>query len=771
MTTAVLLILLGSLSRLLPHPPNFVALGALALYAGARLPRRFALSVPLAAMALSDFFLDFGTGRAVLSATRLTIYATFAAIVLIGRLGVASSRPVRLAGLSLSASTLFFLTSNFAVWAAGQMYPPTLSGLALCYLAAIPFFWNTLAADLAGTALLFGLDFLRHHGNARVLARAGAVGPLLVLGLLPARARAQLPAAVSEKVVVTATASPEDESSVGAAATVITRERIEKRGFTTVLEVLRSVPGVDVVRSGSDGSVTSVFLRGSNSTHALVLVDGARVNSPFFSGYDFSALTTENVERIEIVRGPFSALYGSDALGGVIQIFTRPVGERLAGRFTLEAGDQGQRNGSGFLSVGSARFGAAASYRNARVEGERKNSDWREQNGSLRLEGRFGESWRVALEGAVLDGELGVPGPVGAETPQNRSTFREERIALPVSFRPAENHDAGLLIAHVSSRPTFDSPSFSSATDARTFQARASDTWKLGENRLTVFASWERWQVDNESNFGVNLEDDRSTLWGAGLQDTLQFADSWTVTVGARYDQHSEFGSAWSPRATLSWLSRNSAWKLRASAGTAFRAPSIGELYFPFSGNRDLEPERSTAYELGLERYLPGGRAEASFFWNEFRDLIVFDLARFRNFNVGRARTRGVELVYRHDVSKRVGVDVGYTYLDAQDRVTGDRLLRRPRHRAYLGADIRPVPELLLSPRVTIVGRRADVDALSFSPVESPSYVRYDLFVRYELPRLSPYARLENVSDRKYEEADGFPAPGRRFAAGAEVKF
>ncbi len=770
MTTAVLLILFGALSRLLPHPQNAVAMGALALYAGARLPRRWALAVPLAAMALSDLFIDWGTGRGV-SLIRLTVYATFAAIVLFGRLAREGARPARLGALSVASSTLFFVTSNFAVWAAG-LYPPTASGLALCYVAAIPFFWNTLFADLAGTALFFGLDALSRRSRGRMLARAGAAGAAVLLSsLLSGNAEAQIPPPVSESVVVTATASPEEETEVGAATTVITRERIEQGGFRTVLEVLRSVPGLDVVRSGSDGSVTSIFLRGSSSTQTLVLVDGVRVNSPFFSGYDFSALTTENIQRIEIVRGPFSALYGSDALGGVIQIFTRPVESKPAATITLEGGDSGQRNGSVFASVGSGPFGVAASYRNARVKGDRENSDWEEENASLRLEGRFGDSLAFALEGAILDGEVGVPGPVGAETPQSRSTYREERIALPVSFHPAENHQASLFIAHVASKPTFSSPGFSAETDARTLQARASDTWKTRRNTLTAFASWERWQVDDKSNFGVNLDKDRSTLWGAGVQDILRVGGGWTATVGVRYDHHSQFGSAWSPRATLSWLAKDSLWKVRASAGTAFRVPSIGELYFPFSGNQDLEPERSTAYELGAERYFAKGRAEVSLFWNEFRDLIVFDFARFQNFNIGSARSRGVELGFRLEISRRIGVDAGYTYLHAENRVTGSALLRRPRHRAYLGATLSPVEKLTVSPRATFVGRRADVDALSFLTVEDPSFVRYDLFARYELAYLAPYARVENVMDRTYEEADGFPAPGRRFTVGLEARF
>lgn len=771
MTTAVLLILFGALSRLIPHPPNAAALGALALYSGVRLPRRWALAVPLLAMALSDLFLDFGTGRAAFSGTRLTIYAAFAAIVLAGRRLTPTPRAPRLAAFSLSASLFFFFTSNFAVWALGHMYPKSAFGLALCYASAIPFLWNTLAADLLGVALFFGLDGLTRRTRERAAVITAAVASLLFAA---APARAQQPAPVSESVVVTATASPEGEEHVGAATTVITRERIEQGGFRTVAEVLRSVPGLDIVRSGGDGSVTSLFLRGSNSTHTLVLVDGARVNSPFFSGYDFSALTTENIERIEIVRGPFSALYGSDALGGVIQIFTRPVTFSPTGRVTAEAGDAGQREGSVFFSAGIGPFAAAASYRNARVGGDRTNSDWREQNGSLRLEGRLGEAVRVALEGSILDGEAGIPGPLGKETPRARGGFREERVELPVTFRPSAEHEASLLIARVASKPSFQNPdsSFkSSDTDARTWQARGSDTWKTDRQTLTVFASWERWTVDNQSNFGINLDGDRSTLWGGGVQDSVNFGSAWIATAGLRYDHHSEFGSAWSPRATLSWLSPGTRWKVRGSAGQAFRAPSVGELRFPFSGNPNLKPERSTSYELGAERYFGPGRLEVSLFWNDFGDLIVFDFATSMNQNVGRARTRGVELSWRQRLKAQLDVDAGYTYTLGEDRTTGKDLLRRPRHRAFAGLAWRTARALMLSPRMTFVGRRDDVDALTFARIEDPSYIRYDIFARYEPANFAPYARLENVTDRRYQEAAGFPAPRRRYAVGLEAKF
>jgi hypothetical protein len=174
MTTAILLTVLGVLSRLLPHASNLVPMGAIALYAGARLPRRWAWAVPLAVMVLSDVVLDWKSTRGLDAATRLTIYATFAAIVALGRLPRFDAGPLTRAGMSLGASTLFFLTSNFATWAAWGMYPMTPSGLWSCYLAAIPFFGNTVAADLIGTGVLFGLDALARwaeHARARRIAK------------------------------------------------------------------------------------------------------------------------------------------------------------------------------------------------------------------------------------------------------------------------------------------------------------------------------------------------------------------------------------------------------------------------------------------------------------------------------------------------------------------------------------------------------------------------------------------------------------------------
>jgi vitamin B12 transporter len=292
----------------------------------------------------------------------------------------------------------------------------------------------------------------------------------------------------------------------------------------------------------------------------------------------------------------------------------------------------------------------------------------------------------------------------------------------------------------------------------------------MGRHRLTAFAAWEEWTVDDASNFGVNLDGEDATIWSLGAEDSVRLGAEWNLTAGVRWDEHSQFGSAWSPRATLTW--RRSGWKLRGSAGTAFRAPSVGELYYPFSGNPDLDPERSVSFDVGVERDLGRGRAEVSVFWNEYRDLIVYDFARFTNFNVGRARTRGVELGWRQAVGPNTAIDAGYTYLDTEDLETGLSLIRRPEHAGFIGVTWRPIARLELVPRVVFVGERGDADALDTTRrVENPAYWRLDLQARFTAGALAPFLRGQNLTDEDYAEADGFPAAGRRLSGGVEVRF
>ena len=458
MVTPVLLVLLGALSRLIPHPPNFAALGALALYSGARLPRRFAWAVPLAAMALSDFVLDFGTGRRVVSLMRLTIYGTFAAIVFAGRVLRVDASPGAPGGdVGLRVGPLLPDLESGRVLA-GSDVPEDRGGPPALLRGGDPVLLEHPGGGPAGDG---GVVLGRRVGASSAERRRGAMAAAALRPRrLPPRAgtlSAQNAPSTSESVVVTATSVAEDEKEIGSASTVITRAEIEKRETAVVSDLLRTVPGLDVVQLGTPGSQTSLFTRGTNSTQTLVLVDGARMNSPFFAGYDWSGMTTENVERIEVVRGPFSALYGSDAIGGVVQVFTRSPGQGISGRATGEVGNQGSGRGSGSFAIGEGVFGATGSYSYTAFDGDRPNTDWRQRNGSARLEARLSEGSRIAVEGSVLDGEVGNAGAVGSPfaSPTARGLFREERIAVPGAFALSDSNHLDVLFASVRSKPGF----------------------------------------------------------------------------------------------------------------------------------------------------------------------------------------------------------------------------------------------------------------------------------------------------------------------------
>jgi outer membrane cobalamin receptor len=579
---------------------------------------------------------------------------------------------------------------------------------------------------------------------------------------------------LSERIVVTATLTPEEESAIGSATTVITRRQIEEAGAVTVSDMLRLVPGLDVVRAGGDGAVTSVFVRGTNSNQTLVLVDGIRANSPYFGGFDFSGLTTDNVERIEVVRGPYSALYGSEAIGGVVQIFTRNATNAPAGEIAIEAGGYDARGGSARFTAGVGPVSFAGSYVALVRDAGRPNSDWRERNGSAQVRASLGSRVSAGIRAAVLDGDAGVPGPVGAGTPLARGRYREELVSLPITIEPARDHEVTVSVARTVSKPRFEDPSteFASSSEAQTWQCRASETWRTPRQTLVAFLSADRWEVSDRSTFGTGLDGQLTSAVAAGIQEILRPARAWSLSVGLRYDGYSTFGGAWSPRVAASWLSPKSRWKTRAAAGRAFRAPSAGELYYPYSGNPALRPERSGSFEIGADRYFRRGQLGATAFWNDLRDLIVLNFPAFRNENVGHARTRGVEIGFTQKIHREIGLDGGYSWLWTEDLDNGRPLLRRPRHSAYLAATFRPVTALVITARATFTGRRDDIAPVPpFERTENASYLRYDLYGRYELKHVTPYLRLDNVTARDYEEALGYPAPGRRWMAGIETRF
>ncbi|MBP1644041.1 MAG: TonB-dependent vitamin receptor [Acidobacteria bacterium] len=573
------------------------------------------------------------------------------------------------------------------------------------------------------------------------------------------------PPTFTSSVVVTASLEPRPAREIPAVADVVDAEQIERRQANQVVELLRTLPGTAVTQSGSPGKVASLFVRGASSAQTLVVLDGVTLNDPVLGAFDWSATPTEGLERVEVARGPFSALWGSGAVGGVVQLVTRATGARSVSTH-LEAGSHDYRRGalSAAAPLGPVALALAGHLR--RGEGELANDFYDGEGGRLRADWTALDGLRIGLSGQAGAAHIGIPYDFsGAPSPAREQRSRSGLLALPADWTRG---DWSVQVRLASAEGEIDledadDPFAASAIDTEREQARATATWNASES-FWVAGGAERGRelASTASAFGPGLDGARATT------EALFAQAGWSgrrlrVEAGARHDDHSAFGAETSLRggAVLALSGRA---RLRASYGESFRAPALGDLYFPSFGNPDLQPETSTSVELGLEGELGAWSARLAAFRTDFEDLIQFDLVTFVPGNIGRARAEGVEAT----LEARAGAWLGRldaTWLDATDRATGAPLPRRPEWSAALVAD-HTGARFGAGATVRYVGAREDVGRVALG-----DHTVVDLRASFTATAwLSPYARIENLFDAAYEEAAGFPAPGRGFAAGVALR-
>lgn len=605
--------------------------------------------------------------------------------------------------------------------------------------------------------------------------------PLLLLTSLISPAAAQSTSAStpqqtsSAEIVVTASALPEIVEVTPASVTVIDRAAIEKRQSRDVADVLREVPGLTLSRTGTSGKATSLFTRGGNSTHTLVLWNGVELNNPYFSGFDFGRFSTAGVDRIEIVRGPFSALYGSDAVTGVVNILTSPS------RTGVELNVQGGENGLLNLNLsGAAKLGALSLFGSAE---QREDEGWETNDDFSQTSANGGARWNAgAFSAGVLaratSYENGIPfGPNGdgtrlVPTPLRRQEGNELQISLPFSLTVGRaTHE--LTLSDVEREDDFadpDDPFFTfAATSSSTQRARLTSRFSAGSaGTVIVGGEYETSETDDVSSFGTSLEDHERESTSLFVEDRLSHAFAAgrvEVSAGLRYDDFDSFGSELSPRLGVAFLFGSN--KLRASYGHGFRAPSIGELYFPFSGNASLEAERSENIEVGFDHFFDAGSSFGLTLFNtEFEQLIVFDNSTFLFQNTGAASSRGLELGVTSRIGPSVTIGAAYTYLDTEQEETGLALLRRPQHSGSFSVDW--TSDQWGATLIALhSGDRADLLPVApYMRVMNEAYTTLDLTARMNLGRFHPYVKLENLTDERYEEVQGYRSPGRRASAG-----
>jgi len=618
--------------------------------------------------------------------------------------------------------------------------------------------WATALPLLALLVLVFPAGALR----------AQEPDPQTIASTSPDTSSDPVADAFSEEIVVTANRVPSPAETVGSSVTVLGREEIERRGQTTVLDLLRTVPGLDVAQSGGPGTVASVFIRGGNSNHTLVLIDGVRVinNS---GGFDFSGLRADNVERIEVLRGPQSTLYGSEAIGGVVSIITR------RGRTGFHAGLDARAGGLDTRDVrlqadgGTARFDYSLSFADRRTDGvsaasELRGNTEKDPASDQTVSGRIGlglrADGRLDLVLRHVDSDSSLDGFAFGVGPTDDPNFTQKRrlsVASLQLFQPVTGRWNLRVNANAQrDRSTLRDPDteFNNAEqDSRLGEISAQSELALGKSdTLIVGVSKERRKGENAGGYDESLDVD-----SAWLENDWSWRERLYVTAGARHDRYSRFGDKTTYRVAGSYLLPGE-WKLHGSVGTGFRGPSFDELYFPFAGNLNLRPESSEGFDAGVERSFHDGAVVAgiTLFENRFKDLIGFDLTTFAFANVKRAESKGVEGSLRLRPRDGLEIEAAYTYDDTEDRDTGLQLARRPSHRLSLLTAFEPVKGLTGTASLVAVQDRIDSDG-----TEMDDYQRVDLSLEYRLrPWLQPYVLMQNLLDKDYEEVSGYTAPG-----------
>ena len=646
-------------------------------------------------------------------------------------------------------------------------------------------------------------------------------GLCLAAALLPFAARAD-DQTIYGPITVTATRIPTPASQVPAGVTVLTQADFAKQGDNTLVEALSSVPGVNVVQLGGPGNQASVFIRGTNSEDVLVLLDGVPVNNPANAngGFDFGQYVLADIERVEIIRGTMSGLYGSNAIGGVINIITKRGTKPNQATITAAGGYPAQAQTSATLSGVAGKFDYALSggideeagfdYTPKRMSVYANNQDpYRSRLGSMQLGYSVTPATRVYVILRAQGTDSASPDlayPV-FDDPNNyfynssyfgklgvSSTLLDGRLRTDLFVAQLQDqlHNRNLLDAN--------DPNFASANDIyhgyRTDTQwnntlRLSDAGALTQSSLlfgTEYSNDTAHEHVDEDNGGYTIfvhASQHSWSGHMGLQTTV--ANRLTITGAVRDDTVSSFGNAvtWRAGAVLTVPEIDTT--LKGSVGTGFLAPSLFDLYyvdnFGDSGNPNLRPEYSTGWEIGPQFDIPAfGQADflsvsATYFSTSIRDLIQAVAnanGAYTEENVSQANINGVETDYVLNPAPWLSAELNYTYTRAVSGTNGPALLRRPQNAGSATVTVKPLPGLSITPQVQYVGRFNDYlyndsGYLTGTGSADPGTV-VNLNVSYRLnDKFTLFAAGKNILNSNFEAANGLQIPGASLLMGVRA--
>jgi vitamin B12 transporter len=632
--------------------------------------------------------------------------------------------------------------------------------------------------------------------------------------------------APTETLVVTATGVPTPAEHIAAGVTVIDRATIQQRGYTDLVQALSDVPGLRVAQSGGPGSQASVFIRGTNSNHVLVLRDGVPINDPADPGgaFNFGVDTLDDIERIEIIRGPMSGLYGSGAIGGVINLITYHHSGALHGSVTLAGGTQATGLARANVSGSSGIWDIAGSAEGFSTQGfdqtpPRESVFTGESDGdreklgdfeigvtpvagtriSAELRGRdskygYDEQGFVTFDGGNATGyDATVNGHIGVVSNLFDGVWTTSLIASRLLDDRAYNVTADALDPN---DDTSDDHYHGRRNDlAWTNVVHVPDIWQFDETAITGGYEHENDTADVSiddvdggypylSSTHAHTDTDSGTL---GAQTRL--IQRLTVTGQMREDATTIAGDAFTWRAGGVFDMSEIATRLKASYGTGFRAPALFDRYGVdsdgYRGNPDLKPEYSQGWEAGISTDLPvpasygSATASVTYFDNRIHDLIelVYAPPVYTSENVQQARTKGIEAELTLLVARWLSADLGYTYTDARNLATGALLLRRPENQGFGNLRLTLFPGFTIVPELVYTGQFEDyltnnLGEGGYTPALARSGLIVNLALTWQVtPRVQVFIWGKNLGGSQFEPVSGYMTPGTSALLGTKVSF
>lgn len=604
------------------------------------------------------------------------------------------------------------------------------------------------------------------------------------------------------EVVVSATKTPIPVTQVTSAVEIIKGEEMEQRKIRTVVDALRLSQGTAVFSNGGPGTNATVRIRGASSSQTMVLIDGAIVNSPTSGDFNFANLTADNIDRIEILRGAQSMLYGSDAMGGVINIITKRGAGPLAGSAFIEYGSFATLREGGQVTGGKGPVDFAlslsrwdtsnfsvANYRRGAIERDAFHN-WQ---GSGRLgftlpkDGRIDVTARwwnsdVMLDNVTTNAQFDVFGSkqttntliLSASYEQPLTTWWSQKLTVGQNNERLE-FDPGASRRNVQTGAfTTISPRIASDIEILNRRLEWQHNFRIGKPLLLTAGYQYRGEQGENQSFAPATSTDKILISNAGFAEAqVNVQERLLFTAGVRQDSYNTFGDATTYRITGGYRITETGTKFRGSYATGFRAPTINQLYFPGFGNPDLKPEQNRGWDVGIDQSVWRDKLflSATYYYTDFENLIqnVVAGALLKPENVGEARTQGWEVGFRVDVLPNLSFRGQYTNTSNRNLTNGKRLARVPIDQASLGLSYRPIPALQLNVDYRFVGARNN-DANNSPEGKLGAFGVVSATASYDINKtVQVFGRVENLGDAQYEEIIGYGTPIRSIFGGIKL--